>query len=112
MWRAVASPVVVGLVARTTSRTSPSWGKVTKEAKHGLALDAQMKALQTLATAFAAGTDEIKADITEKLDTAFPWKPARAFGAVRRMLRQSFETGLSDQLAAEKDSIVAASASS
>ena len=27
------------------SRTSPSWGKVTKEAKHGLALDAQMKAL-------------------------------------------------------------------
>jgi 2-(1,2-epoxy-1,2-dihydrophenyl)acetyl-CoA isomerase len=35
--------------------------------------------------------------------------PTRAFGAVRRMLRQSFETGLSDQLAAEKDSIVAAS---
>lgn len=35
--------------------------------------------------------------------------PTRAFGAVRRMLRQSFETGLSDQLTAEKDSIVAAS---
>jgi len=35
--------------------------------------------------------------------------PTRAFGAVRRMLRQSFETGLSDQLSAEKDSIVAAS---
>jgi 2-(1,2-epoxy-1,2-dihydrophenyl)acetyl-CoA isomerase len=35
--------------------------------------------------------------------------PTRAFGAVRRMLRQSFETGLSDQLDAEKDSIVAAS---
>lgn len=34
--------------------------------------------------------------------------PTRAFGAVRRMLRQSFETGLSDQLDAEKDSIVAA----
>jgi 2-(1,2-epoxy-1,2-dihydrophenyl)acetyl-CoA isomerase len=35
--------------------------------------------------------------------------PTRAFGAVRRMLRQSFETGLSDQLMAEKDSIVIAS---
>jgi 2-(1,2-epoxy-1,2-dihydrophenyl)acetyl-CoA isomerase len=37
--------------------------------------------------------------------------PTRAFGAVRRMLRQSFDTGLSDQLDAEKDSIVAASRS-
>jgi len=35
--------------------------------------------------------------------------PTRAFGAVRRMLRQSFETGLADQLSAENDSIVAAS---
>jgi 2-(1,2-epoxy-1,2-dihydrophenyl)acetyl-CoA isomerase len=35
--------------------------------------------------------------------------PTRAYGAVRRMLRQSFETGLCDQLTAEKDSIVAAS---
>ncbi|MDI1265494.1 MAG: enoyl-CoA hydratase-related protein, partial [bacterium] len=35
--------------------------------------------------------------------------PTRAFGAVRRMLRQSFETGLSDQLEAEKNSIVVAS---
>lgn len=35
--------------------------------------------------------------------------PTRAFGAVRRMLRQSFETGLSDQLEAEKELIVAAS---
>jgi 2-(1,2-epoxy-1,2-dihydrophenyl)acetyl-CoA isomerase len=35
--------------------------------------------------------------------------PTRAFGAVRRMLRQSFETGLSDQLDAEKDSIIVAS---
>ena len=32
--------------------------------------------------------------------------PTRAYGAVRRMLRQSFETGLSDQLDAEKESIV------
>jgi 2-(1,2-epoxy-1,2-dihydrophenyl)acetyl-CoA isomerase len=36
--------------------------------------------------------------------------PTRAFGPVRRMLRRSFETGLADQLTAEKDSIVAASA--
>ncbi|HEY9451056.1 MAG TPA: enoyl-CoA hydratase-related protein [Bradyrhizobium sp.] len=35
--------------------------------------------------------------------------PTHAFGAVRRMLRQSFETGLSDQLDAEKASIVVAS---
>jgi 2-(1,2-epoxy-1,2-dihydrophenyl)acetyl-CoA isomerase len=35
--------------------------------------------------------------------------PTRAFGPVRRMLRRSFETGLSYQLDAEKDSIVAAS---
>jgi 2-(1,2-epoxy-1,2-dihydrophenyl)acetyl-CoA isomerase len=37
--------------------------------------------------------------------------PTRAYGAVRRMLRQSFETSLSDQLDAEKDSIVQASRS-
>ncbi len=37
--------------------------------------------------------------------------PTRAYGAVRRMLRQSLETGLSDQLEAEKESIVAASRS-
>lgn len=35
--------------------------------------------------------------------------PTSAYGAVRRMLRQSFETGLSDQLDAEKESIIAAS---
>jgi 2-(1,2-epoxy-1,2-dihydrophenyl)acetyl-CoA isomerase len=35
--------------------------------------------------------------------------PTRAYGAMRRMLRRSFETGLSDQLLAEKDSIVVAS---
>jgi 2-(1,2-epoxy-1,2-dihydrophenyl)acetyl-CoA isomerase len=37
--------------------------------------------------------------------------PTLAHGAVRRMLRQSFETGLSGQLDAEKESIVAASRS-
>ena len=35
--------------------------------------------------------------------------PTRAYGAVRRMLRQSFETDLSNQLDAEKQSIVEAS---
>ena len=37
--------------------------------------------------------------------------PTRAYGAVRRMLRESFETGLSDQLDAEKESLIAASRS-
>jgi 2-(1,2-epoxy-1,2-dihydrophenyl)acetyl-CoA isomerase len=37
--------------------------------------------------------------------------PTRAYGAMRRMLRQSFETGLGDQLHAEKESIVLASRS-
>lgn len=37
--------------------------------------------------------------------------PTRAFGAVRRMLRQSFETGLSDQLEAEKELIITTSRS-
>jgi 2-(1,2-epoxy-1,2-dihydrophenyl)acetyl-CoA isomerase len=35
--------------------------------------------------------------------------PTRAFGAMRRMLRQSFQTGLGDQLLAEKESIIRAS---
>src|SRR5438034_4534255 len=37
--------------------------------------------------------------------------PTRAYGAVRRMLRQSFETGLSDQLEIEKESIISTSRS-
>ena len=45
------------------------------------------------------------------LATTLAAGPTLAYGAVRRMLRQSFETGLSDQLSAEKDSIVAASRS-
>jgi 2-(1,2-epoxy-1,2-dihydrophenyl)acetyl-CoA isomerase len=36
--------------------------------------------------------------------------PTRAFGGMRRLLRQSFETGLRDQLAAEKTAIVEVSA--
>jgi 2-(1,2-epoxy-1,2-dihydrophenyl)acetyl-CoA isomerase len=45
------------------------------------------------------------------LATTLAAGPTRAFGAVRRMLRQSFETGLSDQLEAEKESIITASRS-
>jgi 2-(1,2-epoxy-1,2-dihydrophenyl)acetyl-CoA isomerase len=37
--------------------------------------------------------------------------PTQAFGAMRRMLRQSFETGLGDQLDAEMQSIISASRS-
>ncbi len=37
--------------------------------------------------------------------------PTRAYGATRRLLRQSFETGLFDQLRAERESIVMASRS-
>jgi hypothetical protein len=37
--------------------------------------------------------------------------PTRAYDAVCRKLRQPFETGLSDQLGAERESIVAASRS-
>jgi 2-(1,2-epoxy-1,2-dihydrophenyl)acetyl-CoA isomerase len=49
--------------------------------------------------------DSEAASLAEKLAAG----PTHAFGAVRRMLRQSFETGLSDQLNAEKNSIVIAS---
>lgn len=44
------------------------------------------------------------ADIAAKLAAG----PTRAYGAMRRMLRQSFETGLAEQLVAENDSIVVA----
>ncbi|MCK1642143.1 enoyl-CoA hydratase/isomerase family protein [Bradyrhizobium sp. 157] len=55
-------------------------------------------------------SDAVEAEaaaVAEKLAAG----PTLAHGAVRRMLRQSFETGLSDQLDAEKESIVAASRS-
>ena len=55
-----------------------------------------------------AASDEVEAEamaVARKLAAG----PTRAFGAMRRMLRQSFETGLGDQLNAEKESIVVAS---
>jgi 2-(1,2-epoxy-1,2-dihydrophenyl)acetyl-CoA isomerase len=53
-------------------------------------------------------SDAVEAEAAT-LATTLAAGPTRAFGAVRRMLRQSFETGLSDQLEAEKESIVATS---
>lgn len=57
-----------------------------------------------------APSDAVETEATD-IAATLAAGPTRAFGAVRRMLRQSFETGLSDQLDAEKDSIVAASRS-
>src|SRR5258705_6889709 len=55
-----------------------------------------------------ASSDDVEAEAAT-IPATLPAGPTRAYGAVRRMLRQSFETGLSDQLDAERDSIVAAS---
>lgn len=71
---------------RLTAREAFEFGLVSRLAPD----DAVETEAATLAATLAAG-------------------PTRAFGAVRRMLRQSFETGLSDQLDAERESIVAAS---
>src|SRR5229473_221074 len=57
-----------------------------------------------------APSDAVETEATD-LAAMLATGPTRAFGAVRRMLHQSFETGLSDQLEAEKESIVAASRS-
>jgi 2-(1,2-epoxy-1,2-dihydrophenyl)acetyl-CoA isomerase len=57
-----------------------------------------------------AASDAVEAEAAA-LAVTLAAGPTRAYGAVRRMLRQSFETGLSDQLDAEKESIVAASRS-
>jgi 2-(1,2-epoxy-1,2-dihydrophenyl)acetyl-CoA isomerase len=55
-----------------------------------------------------APDDQVESEAAS-LAAKFAAGPTRAFGAVRRMLRQSFETGLSDQLDAERASIVVAS---
>jgi 2-(1,2-epoxy-1,2-dihydrophenyl)acetyl-CoA isomerase len=71
---------------RLTAQEALAFGLVSR-----LAPDGQVESeAATLAAKLAAG-------------------PTRAFGPVRRMLRQSFETGLSDQLDNERDSIVATS---
>ena len=56
-----------------------------------------------------APSDEVETEAAVTLAATLAAGPTCAFGAVRRMLRQSFETGLSDQLDAERESIVAAS---
>ncbi len=55
-----------------------------------------------------ASSDDVEAEAAT-IAATLAAGPTPAYGAVRRMLRQSFETGLSDQLDAERDSIVAAS---
>jgi 2-(1,2-epoxy-1,2-dihydrophenyl)acetyl-CoA isomerase len=57
-----------------------------------------------------APNDAVEAEAVA-LAAALASGPTRAFGAVRRMLRRSFESSLSDQLEAEKESIIAASRS-
>jgi 2-(1,2-epoxy-1,2-dihydrophenyl)acetyl-CoA isomerase len=71
---------------RLTAQEALQFGLVSRLAPS----DAVEKEAATLAATLAAG-------------------PTLAYGAVRRMLRQSFETGISNQLEAERESIVAAS---
>ncbi len=72
---------------RFTAAEALEWGLVTKVVP---AADVDAEA-QAVAAKLAAG-------------------PTRAYGGMRALLRQSFETGLRDQLAAEKDLIVDAAA--
>ncbi len=71
---------------RLTAQEALQFGLVSRLAPS----DAVEKEAATLAATLAAG-------------------PTPAYGAVRRMLRQSFETAISNQLEAERESIVAAS---
>ncbi len=73
---------------RFTAAEALEWGLITKVVP-AADLDAEVAAV---AARLAAG-------------------PTRAFGGMRALLRQSFETGLRDQLAAEKELIVDAAAS-
>jgi 2-(1,2-epoxy-1,2-dihydrophenyl)acetyl-CoA isomerase len=57
-----------------------------------------------------AASDTVEAEAAA-LAATLAAGPTRAYGAMRRMLRQSFETGLSEQLDAERESIIAASRS-
>jgi len=73
---------------RITATEALQWGLVTRVVPDG---DVDRQAAE-VAAQLAAG-------------------PTRAFGGMRRLLRQSFETGLREQLAAEKSAIVEASRS-
>lgn len=73
------------------------------------ALSAQ-EALEAGIVSQIASSDAVEGEAIA-IATKLAAGPTRAFGAMRRMLRQSFETGLSDQLNAEKQSIVVASQS-
>jgi 2-(1,2-epoxy-1,2-dihydrophenyl)acetyl-CoA isomerase len=68
------------------------------------------EALQFGLVSRLVASDAVEAEATA-LAAKLAAGPTRAYGAVRRMLRQSGETGLSDQLDAEKESIIAAARS-
>ncbi|MEU7812834.1 enoyl-CoA hydratase-related protein [Pseudonocardia sp. NPDC049154] len=55
--------------------------------------------------------DEVE-DTATRLASRVAAGPTRSYGAVRRLLRQSFDSGLRDQLAAERQSIVDAARTS
>jgi 2-(1,2-epoxy-1,2-dihydrophenyl)acetyl-CoA isomerase len=68
------------------------------------------EALQFGLVSRVVASDAVEAEATA-LAAKLAAGPTLAYGAVRRMLRQSGETGLSDQLDAEKKSIIAAARS-
>jgi 2-(1,2-epoxy-1,2-dihydrophenyl)acetyl-CoA isomerase len=68
------------------------------------------EALQFGLVSRLVASDAVEAEATA-LAAKLAAGPTLAYGAVRRMLRQSGETGLSDQLDAEKESIIAAARS-
>lgn len=68
------------------------------------------EALQFGLVSRVVASDAVEAEATA-LAAKLAAGPTLAYGAVRRMLRQSGETGLSDQLDAEKESIIAAARS-
>jgi hypothetical protein len=67
------------------------------------------QSVDRLVVLLVRGSQDARAGVRATIASTLAAGPTRAFGAVRRMVRQSFETGLSDQLTTEKDSIVAAS---
>jgi 2-(1,2-epoxy-1,2-dihydrophenyl)acetyl-CoA isomerase len=84
-----------------------------RQAQQLFLLNRRLSAQEALAFGLVsrlAAADAVEAEAVA-LAATLAAGPTRAYGAVRRMLRQSFETGLSDQLEAEKESIVAASRS-
>jgi 2-(1,2-epoxy-1,2-dihydrophenyl)acetyl-CoA isomerase len=85
---------------------------VTCEVSGGVATIRRLTAAEALD--YGLVTRVVPPDEVEPTATAIAARPAAgptgAFGDMRRLLRQSFDTGLSDQPAAEHDSMVTAGA--